>query len=429
VIFTSPNTRVFFKTVAKKKSKIQLWMPNWTLSELLYAAHWLRECGEDIPPNDEITYRAQKYGNAARICFATSRWFNMLVEHFKRGLGEFKNASGFSNLITTLTAKFSDKLDNHRFLSFKPMNGEGNYPRKTQVEFASLYVASEIYFRFDKLKKEDRIRLIVQLKGVGDGSILRGLLYEQYCHEILTKGGTFDLIRIKGSAKGQNSFLLKKPEEKTAPDKELMELVCSGKMVCRVDSLGEQENIYRAPKSKTFPGIDGVYRDQYAFQITVNADGHDVSYKGLKAFGEAVRKLELWKENPAALKLVFVVPQDVAEVYLKNKQTIALPKQVMSLIDIPGVGAATVEKLEKINITSVAEFIQAFVRKDDDLLRQLKQSKKMLEFVRNFNDGSDEMDFSFMEEIPQYVLVLEPKICESWLCPACSRDEEAKIEK
>jgi hypothetical protein len=79
------------------------------------------------------------------------------------------------------------------------------------------------------------------------------------------------------------------------------------------------------------------------------------------SFGGEVGKMKLWKENPAALKLVFVVLGDVSEVFLQNLQTIGFPKKASSLIDIPGIGSAinlssldgsaTIENLKKLNVT------------------------------------------------------------------------------
>jgi hypothetical protein len=135
------------------------------------------------------------------------------------------------------------------------------------IAFASMYVARQIAAKFEKSNKADMLAFLRGSAGEANASSLRGNLFEGHAHNMLLRGGTFNIRDLASGVPDSVTF---------EPSNEVLLGAAAD-----VNQLTKQQ--YGRPISKTFCAVDSVMRSPcYLFQMTVSQD-HGIKVHGLEA--------------------------------------------------------------------------------------------------------------------------------------------------
>lgn len=187
----------------------------------------------------------------------------------------------------------SDKTFSHKLVhiySISPFLG-----CNARIEFASEFVGRLIYEKTRSNVEKNIIDVINQLKGKTLSSSIRGMLFEQYAHDVLCRGV-------------ESGYSVRSLESEDNPEHILSCDVCTlVKHFHKADQIRDPDTYY-IPISDNQAAYDSVGHGK-AFQMTVS-DKHGVKYLPLNELRKNL-KLQM-------LHLYFVVPADKYESFPKQ---------------------------------------------------------------------------------------------------------------
>jgi hypothetical protein len=185
----------------------------------------------------------------------------------------------------------------------------------------------------------------------------------------------------------------------------------------------QQSTFFRCVIGQNYPSIDDIYGDMYAFKMCIHQNGCVVSNKGIKEFAKACGKLDLLEKQHEALKLVFVVPQNVSLSYV----IIDFPQS--AVFENSWDWICEVGRLMELQppVTTIVEFIHSYslgrkefyeIKFDPEVHEYIREVQKQEKYV---DADDDQRDYSFMKRTPQYVLVIDPIHFETRACSYCRK--------
>jgi len=350
VCFCSPNQEWF--THVLKYAQIHLYMPPWTLEELLNANQVL-QLGLRT---ETIVARFRIFGGSARWCLNKSVNAVVTMEGF------LKSKSGEISTVDKLRSCFenhSNKADiSHNVFHFKPLIKK-KYPYATSYnfEFASRRVEKWVKnaiadFSFHTLTTNLRFFAVLPREYMK----LRGFLFENYVRAVLAEGGRFRLRNADSPTK--------------------------------VRMVNFRKNKFVPMPKLNATAIDGLYLNRttmslYLFQATL-ADRHPIDGEGII---EHIKSLGLAPKD-VKLHLVFVVSKGKSGF---KRQTIAFQDRSQKLkanvSSVCGIGPVRTHDLATFGILNVGQLIRGiasetslrpYQRLVDRFLTQLPQEEKRI---------------------------------------------------
>ena len=169
-----------------------------------------------------------------------------------------------------------------------------------RVVISSRYVAKMMYDNFVERQKVNIYNFLAVSSEVGEVGAIRGRLFETYCHDLFSKGGTFQTRRIDGEQEG-----LKFPRMKVHYFKSTEDL----------SSMSSIPDFYAVPWVKNYETVDSIIPSlKICFQMTVSRT-HSV--KSI----EHVFKIFGWERQAVHLRLYFVVPSGIFRPAPSKKQS------------------------------------------------------------------------------------------------------------
>jgi len=309
VLASSPRTSTY-KEYVKAAQPRKLVMPLWSPDELegLYKGVY-----EEVLDRGRVQSLVDKYGPVPRYVLeapAASRLPPAARDPLGSDLAELKQALAAMDLeqmVRSVSALEQVPESSHRLLHMEASNDFG----LQHIKFASLFVGERIKEMYSDRSKQ-QVRSI--LDAMGDNSawrLVKGVLFEQYSHQVLSEGGTFVVHELgaEGDADEGPSFSLKKGP--SASDSWLLTLKPSDRITfgalvpaeavpgvggadagsqvgagpavlsaaeiravravsLALTRLGEQPQGYLMPSSPTFPGVDSILLPRILFQVTVS---------------------------------------------------------------------------------------------------------------------------------------------------------------
>jgi hypothetical protein len=241
------------------------------------------------------------------------------------------------------------------------------------------------------------MRWLDGIYGISKASAFKGWLFENFVHEVLFDGGSFNIRSLSDPSSHCEPLIL-------------VETNAHYKRFTAVTSL---EDIllqsYQMPASSTQASIDSYYADEvglWLFQITKNVC-HDVELEGLVDLLVSLNLLETVKANPSFVSLVFVVPTDMYMTYPKQKISkdpvfgdITYDHVMASDCSIvKGIEDTKKRKLNDAGISSVrqlmdavdsphASFVKRYVQQFHDKLKLIEEAETV-ENINQFVIGVD----------------------------------------
>ncbi|RLN91488.1 hypothetical protein BBJ28_00024084 [Nothophytophthora sp. Chile5] len=413
VVFTSPNEK--WLKISKKRY-CDFYMPLWTREELHEAALVL---ALDID-GDEIDRRFEIFGGVARECLLFHQAdVDNATEYIQGAIGAITKQDELQHL---LLGK-ADSAIRHYLLHYEPRPIR---KRKT-VKLASPFVEQKLAERMSVMTFEQRESLRKLLRGVPEAASLHEWFFEVESHDALRQGRQLRarLLPVSEATAVNDS---------TGPQEERLD-------IARTDTTDEFTNKslsrslvalgpYHKPKSKTWESIDAFYlprKDVSAgqkvtvdeivewnrenrlllFQTTVS-ETHDVNASGIM---HVLRKLDLLQSvesDPSRVALVFVVPKDLVDSYVRQTIVTVTTAGTESIRAIEGIGDIAAGMLEQnYGIGTIDELQGAVERYDRGELAIHDGDRGLwtlaLTSLKKHGPLSDPAYGNAMAKIPQYV--------------------------
>lgn len=288
IVFSSP-ARSNYVALEKMDTSVTMYMPVWSAEEMEHAARLLNLDLESVMKDFDV------FGGIPRFILPST---SQLL-HRGKFLQDLDSAIAQCDLtaiyaLGTLDADEHSHKVLHRMLKRKD-DGSPNYFTYC-VDFASLYVAENIYLT---VQQKEQQRLMSFLRGSdGDSHLatLRGTLFEQKAHELLSKGGTFKIRELARTGCQMKETRLRLPVKTVVPFRKLTD---TPKNSCD----------YLKPQSRRFVAVDAISPPDTAFQMTarprhtIHCDIHKiVNYY-----------------NPVKFHLYIVVPESMFDMFQKEQ--------------------------------------------------------------------------------------------------------------
>ncbi|KAL3669164.1 hypothetical protein V7S43_005548 [Phytophthora oleae] len=239
VCFTSPNER-WLEEVRKEEQARKLYMPLWTLEELMDAANHLG-LGADV--TQKIEERFAIFGGVARGCLsAREKFVAEMTEDLTKAIAGMDSFSELKRLVNNVEGGAT----RCRMCHYQPMaDNRGSY----DVQIASTFVSRLVLENVTARDFEKRDSLIRWLKGIPKAAAFRGHLSEMKAHERLVRGGTIETQCISKPDMPMKRFTLDQSEEFCFFDlKDLSSTM-----------LQNTENPYHIPRAANFESVDSFY--------------------------------------------------------------------------------------------------------------------------------------------------------------------------
>ncbi|RLN51529.1 hypothetical protein BBJ28_00027008, partial [Nothophytophthora sp. Chile5] len=413
VVFPSPNEKwVRFS----EKLDCDLYMPLWTREELHEAA---RVLALDID-GYEIDRRFEIFGGAARECLLFRQGgVNKATKYIQGAIGAITNQDELQHL---LLGK-ADNAIRDCLLHYEP---RPTRKRKT-VKLASPFVEQKLAERMSVMTYEERESLRKLLRGLPEAASLHEWLFKVESHDALRQGRQ---LRAR---------LLPLPEatavnDNTAPQMDVFDIARTNK----VDEFNNESlsrslvalGPYHKPKSKTWESIDAFYLPRkdvplgqtvtvdevvewnrenrlLLFQMTVS-ETHDVNASGIMHMLSKLDLLQSVKSDPSRVALVFVVPKDLVDSYVRQTIVTVATAGTESIREIKGIGDTTAGILEqKYGIRTIDELQVAVERYDGGELTLHDGDRRLWTLastsLKKHGPLSDPAYGDAMAKIPQYV--------------------------
>lgn len=284
VTFTSPNEE-WLETVQRYNKYRILYMPFWTLNELIDAKDFLNLDLDD----DEIERRYKLYGGSARICLGT--WHARLKVDASSMNAAIDAIDSYEKVKAYLKINPQSREISQKIFFYVPVfDQRENYPQEFQYYFCSLEVAKLVHENIMNKTNEKRTMLVNWFKGNPESASFLGWMFEGYCKEVFSNGGAFTLVPLFDQASTSEG--------------------ATGNIELQIPA----ENGYIHADKKNYESIDGYYYDEsrkelYLFQMTFSYT-HPVKGAGLIA-----HLTNTGFDRVAGLKinLVFVVSKSMDE--------------------------------------------------------------------------------------------------------------------
>jgi hypothetical protein len=291
VFVTSPRKDLYRAFIAQIPG-LALCMPVWSADEINAAkAVCFNELSDEV-----VQQRFHMWGGIPRFVLSVERPTDALQREMDVAVESIEYAAMFRFVGEAASA---DSMPHKVLHMIAGPDNEIPY-RYLYADFASAYVADRVAQRFEEAVRADIERWVAGADASPLLASMRGHLWENVCHRLLARGGSFQVRRVDAAPDAATSALSVAP----------MEL----KWLRSVTELGSFAAVktptYGRFTSRTTCAIDGALSDGHGcvdlLQMTVSLH-HGVSIRGLM---EAVSAL------PAAtphrrVRLFFVVPADL----------------------------------------------------------------------------------------------------------------------
>lgn len=294
IIFTSPKVKEIRKYVKGDAAQV-LYMPNWSLEELLTCRERL------LPefPQDTLLVQYNLWGGTARCVFDPQSYTQDMLD----GMLE----SGEVDKL--LWHQFGGDMQGdvrHMLLHYcVKVDGPCKY-KHHQNCLASHYVIKKCVMKLEKSREQELEMLLGITPGLSSLGSLRGYLFEVWCHVALARGGSFAWRSLEDEASCLSDLQLPK---------------CSRYWYREGEKVSPSKATYFQPESKRqtswdaaiyLPSHDRQPSTLLIFQITVAAQ-HPVQRGPLMSLRAA------FNPEPGTTRFVYVVPASGYHTFTKQK--------------------------------------------------------------------------------------------------------------
>lgn len=277
MVFSSP-CQANYANLVKHQSFAIFYMPIWTFEEVLFGS-----CMEKLSV-DETIHRYSMVGGIPRLIFNK--------EKFERNAHEVDVAVQRSKLQSLRNvSKLDMGQESHRIFILDVKNDYSD----SELKISTPHIRKRVYDTIMQKKREETRMFIFGSKD--KNTSLRGDLFEEEAHQMLSKGGTFNVRKLSDNEEESVHFSKMEIESFTLK---------------KVPS-----NKFLVPDIPNFPSIDSIStaHTPAAFQCTV-APTHPVKVMGLKLVLKALKDAKI---STTGFRLYFVVPDDKYENFKKQK--------------------------------------------------------------------------------------------------------------
>jgi hypothetical protein len=287
VLFTSPGIPGFHEF--KKASRMNLYMPPWTLDEIL-------ECNLECKLNLReaiIKERFEYIGGIARLVFSNDLYQSALLN-----LSNYIGEDSITRLLDVVNSRGQASASDysHRILVMNPSHDYSNF----SLGFASKKICKLVFEKFYHEKKNE-LRKFIDMKNEDLlTAVMRGELFETLVISIFERG-----YKLKGSEVTEKGVVGN--FELTFGSLEIV--IYESLIECNLEDSAK----FFVPKSKTNGSFDSIWFDGstlHLFQITL-AKSHPIK---LKPMEEAMKIIN--GKNFKDVKFVFIVPTSRFDNYL-----------------------------------------------------------------------------------------------------------------
>ncbi|KAG1713151.1 hypothetical protein DVH05_000874 [Phytophthora capsici] len=388
-------------------------MPLWTLAELQKAAEelTLQRRDESCITDEVIEKRFYTFGGVARECFYLSE--DLVVENRHELIKQIGKISNLEDLRTLLSGNENAAVC-HRILQFKAKHG-----KRTATSLSSPFVVEELGKRMLKIVKGKRDDILQSLQDIPEGTALAGWTFEIGVHEKLARGCKLQLRPLPSKRSTPGSQDTSTFEKLTIKEGETDEFTLKD-----LSPVTATKGPYHKPKNKQFESIDGFYIPKMEpgvdleetkqrliewnkkpenrlilVQATIS-ESHPVNASGILDVLEKLGLKEAVKAHPERVALVFIVPEPKVASYKRQK---IRPERHGSLTSVKHIGSRTVEALNKLEIYSINELLEAVHEDSSVVSNQVQESLSKLRH-KSYSDA--------MTKIPQFVCCLPDSTAE-----------------
>ena len=280
IVFSSP-ARQNYVGLYKLNTSVLMYMPVWSAEEVEHAASLLKFDVKSVMKNFDI------YGGIPRFIFPSP-------DDLRRGnlLEDLNRAITKCDLDVVYALGATDPEEQsyrvlHRMLKCKD-DGSPDYSNYC-LDFASLYVSEKVFARIYEKEQQRLMSFLRASDGDSNLAALRGKLFEQKAHELLSNGGVFRIRELDST--GHQT-------------KVVTQLRLPLKTVFRFNELTDaptESSYYLKPQSKRYAAVDSISPPDMAFQMTVSLE-HTIHID--------IQKIVNYY-SPAEFKLYIVVPDSI----------------------------------------------------------------------------------------------------------------------
>ena len=277
-IFSSPEKENWSDVV--KAGVVTYYMPIWSVNEVeeVIAHH-------KMPDNraSSVRDRFGKFGGIPRILFEKN---SERAEQYDNEVVRQCNSIEVKSIDSLQLDKTHVK--NHKLLHMKVDDSYTRY----RVAISSTYVAKMMYDALVERQKENLYNFLNVSSDVGEVGAIRGKLFEMYCHDLFSKGGTFQTRCIDGERESLTFPCMKVYYFKSTED---------------LSSMSSKPDFYAVPWVKNYETVDSIIPSlKICFQMTISRR-HSIKST------EHVLKIFGWERQAVHLRLYFVVPNVIYE--------------------------------------------------------------------------------------------------------------------
>jgi hypothetical protein len=251
-VFVSSPKRSHYSEYVKSENHRTLYMPVWEHDELELCRSLLYS---NIDQN-KFEERLAKLGGIPRLIFendldpsviVTDALTRTSLENCTRAVGEIYSNDNVSHVILQLVPTAD-------YIGFKVM-------------YLSVYIAEQVASRYAQANKGGLITFLLASDDLPNYGNLRGYVFEGYCHNIISAGGSFSIRSLEPGATQKEELQIPK---------------CTKLFAGRAfDSAKQGKNNYYRPVSRNFGAVDAWIQSVGFFQITVNAH-HGIKVNEMK---------------------------------------------------------------------------------------------------------------------------------------------------
>jgi len=277
-VFVSSPKRNHYSEYQKSENHRTLYMPVWEHDEL-------ELCRSSLYSNiDQNMFeeRLAKLGGIPRLIFENDLDPSEIV-------AEALTRTSLENCTRAVGEIYSNDNVSHVILQLVPTP---DYKRYT-VMYSSVYVAEEVASRYALENKGGLITFLLASDDLPKYGGLRGYVFEGYCHNIISTGGSFFVRSLEPGAKKEERLKIPKCKKLFAGSS--------------FDSTEQKKNEYYRPVSRNFGAVDAWIQSVGFFQMTVNAH-HGINMNEMKTCLS-------YCDEP---KLYFVVPSGMFSSFEKQ---------------------------------------------------------------------------------------------------------------
>jgi hypothetical protein len=242
-VFVSSPKRSHYSEYQKSENHLTLYMPVWERDEL-------ELCRSSLYPKltqKMMEERLTILGGIPRHLFESKRDPVVIVD-------QAITRTGLEACTRAVGEIYSDDKISHVILQLVPTDDYEEY----KVMYSSVYVAEAVASRYAQANKSDLVKFLLASDDLSNYGNLRGYVFEGYCHNIISAGGSFSIRSLEPGATQKVEVL------KIA---KCTKLFAGGTF----DSAKQGRNNYYRPVSRNFGAVDAWIQSVGFFQMTVNA--------------------------------------------------------------------------------------------------------------------------------------------------------------